>query len=195
MRNAAQKINCKIYLLQKFFCVYYFFSRALQLKKKNMFSDTALAATSLGLLTLVALRWNTLPEDIRAVQIVVNYVWHYGSLQFKNRGTFSTNVDSREYYPRPPRTVALPPTPPRNYKRSTVSADADISEDSGEEAAEAKELDLKEDRGESEQGEDSEEETKEPVEKEEQEEEQKEEETEEVDAEEEGEKSGDETSK
>ena len=159
-----------------------------------MFSDTALAATSLGLLTLVTLRWNTLPEDIRAVQIVVNYLWHYGSLQFKSRGTFSSNVDSREYYPRPPRTVALPPTPPRNYKLSTVSTDADISEDSGEEAAEAKELDLKEDRGESEHGEDSEEESKEPVEKEEQGEEETEE-TEEADAEEEGEKSGEETSK
>jgi hypothetical protein len=113
-----------------------------------MFSDSAITATSLGLLTLVALRWKTLPEDIRTVQFVVNYLCHLGYLQFKNRGSFSTHVDSGGHYPRPPRTIPLPPTPPRNYNR-TVSDDAELSEDSGEEAAEAKELDLKEDRGES----------------------------------------------
>ena len=133
-----------------------------------MFSDSALTATSVGLVALVALRWKTLPEDIRTVQIVVNYLCHLAYLKLKNRGSFSQNVDLQERYPRPPRTVALPPTPPRNYVRpeQTTAADADdVSENSGEEAAEAKE-DLEEDKGEdkstdeedSEEGEEEEEE-------------------------------------
>ncbi len=154
-----------------------------------MFSDTALTATSIGLFTLVALRWKTIPEDIRAVQLVFNYLIHFGCLQFKRASSFSSNVDFSSHYPRPPRT-ALPPTPPRNYQRNPPDDCApagDVASDnsSDESAAEAKELDLKEDKGDSveEEGETGDETKEERGDKEEEEEREEEEEGEREEAE------------
>ena len=69
------------------------------------FSDSALLAFSLGVCTVVVLRWKSLPADVQAVHTVLEYSRKLMMRMCASRPAMSEHISSEEHFPRPPRTA------------------------------------------------------------------------------------------
>ena len=67
-------------------------------------SDPALLAVSLGIGTVVLLRWKSLPSDVHAVHTVLEYGRKLLVRLCANRPSISEHLSSTDHFPRPPRT-------------------------------------------------------------------------------------------
>ena len=68
-------------------------------------SDPALLAFSLGVCTVVILRWKSLPADVQIVHSVLDYGRRLLVRVCASRPPMSVHLSSLEHFPRPPRTL------------------------------------------------------------------------------------------
>lgn len=113
-------------------------------------TDPRLLSFSLGVFTLVALRWNTLPQDVATLQSIASYAKRLLGVMCSRKVQISEHMSTTEHFPRPPRTPT--PTPLPTEIGGVVlpdsplqSADAQDVTDTPEESAPASEEDTDED--------------------------------------------------
>ena len=71
-------------------------------------SDPFIAYTSLGVLSVLLFRWESLPNDVKMAQEVVQWASKNLSLMCKARYRVNEHMNCTEHFPRPPRTPHFP---------------------------------------------------------------------------------------
>jgi hypothetical protein len=114
-------------------------------------SDPRILSFSLGIFTLVALRWNTLPQDVATLQTVVSYAKRVVSVMCSRRTQISEHMSTTEHFPRPPRVSSasvggmLLPDPPSPKLQSSDAQEITDSTDGSSEGEEEEEEEEEED--------------------------------------------------
>jgi len=70
-------------------------------------TDPRILSFTLGVFTVVALRWNSLPQDVATLQSLASYGKRLLGIICSRKVPISEHMSSTEHFPRPPRT----PTP------------------------------------------------------------------------------------
>lgn len=71
-------------------------------------SDPVLLTSSLGVLSVLLIRWESLPEDIKMTQDVLQWLSKNIALFCKARYKVNECMNCTEHFPRPPRTPVFP---------------------------------------------------------------------------------------
>lgn len=99
-------------------------------------SDPFLLTSTLGVFSVLLIRWESLPQDIQMTQHVLQWVSKNIALFCKARYKVNECMNCTEHFPRPPRTPTFPPV-------------AQVSKDVVEESEESEETDQPEETTES----------------------------------------------
>lgn len=124
-------------------------------------TDPRILSFTLGVFTVVALRWNSLPQDVATLQSLASYGKRLLSVLCSRKVPISEHMSSTEHFPRPPRTptafvfppevggVVLPDSPlqsadaqdvtdtPEKSATSSDEEDEDAKEEEDEDTEEA----------------------------------------------------------
>lgn len=67
-------------------------------------SDPRILSFSLGIFTVIALRWSSLPQDVATLQTLASYTKRVLVAMCSRKVLMSEHMSSTEHFPRPPRT-------------------------------------------------------------------------------------------
>lgn len=120
-------------------------------------SDSVVLTSTLGVVSLLLLRWESLPEDIKMTQHVLEWVSKNIALFCKARYKVNEYMNCTEHFPRPPRTPSFPKPVEQESDENQDSEDSELKEESEFKNEDVKELNEEKNKDEMEVDEDEDE--------------------------------------